>query len=360
VLQVNVVCFDLEGPLSPQDNAYELMGCFDNGYRVFEAISRYDDILTLERRRNYEPGDTLSLIIPFLVYHGITEEDIEAVSRKAKIVDGVKELLARVKKSWHAYMISTSYQQHAFNIAKQIGIPRNRVNATKLPLKEFYSKIDRKDLQLVASIEEKILKNLGTAPSAELKRVLDEFYRKANKTTLSILNSVRVVGGMRKMHAVKRILAGECKKPSEVVVVGDSITDFRMLEGVARNGGIAVVFNGNKYALRYGNIGLACSSMLPLSIILDAFAAGGANRALDVAGVWQKSRDAFLSNPAQIPEVYIPDDVKNLLVEHQEDEAFLKPYFSRLDCIGEREEIELLEVHAKARLLVRGRAGILG
>ena len=46
----NFICFDIEGPLSSQDNAYELMKLFPNGDRIFEAISRYDDLLTLEGR----------------------------------------------------------------------------------------------------------------------------------------------------------------------------------------------------------------------------------------------------------------------------------------------------------------------
>ena len=64
---MNYICFDLEGPLSPQDNAYELMKLFPNGDRIFEVISRYDDLLALEGKEDYEPGDTLSLIVPFLV-----------------------------------------------------------------------------------------------------------------------------------------------------------------------------------------------------------------------------------------------------------------------------------------------------
>ncbi|GAF96811.1 unnamed protein product, partial [marine sediment metagenome] len=63
---MNMICFDLEGPLATQDNAYELMKLFPGGGKVFEVISRYDDLLTLEGRADYEPGDTLVLIAPFL------------------------------------------------------------------------------------------------------------------------------------------------------------------------------------------------------------------------------------------------------------------------------------------------------
>ena len=39
---MNLICFDLEGPLAPQDNAYELMQLFPHSSKIFEVISRYD------------------------------------------------------------------------------------------------------------------------------------------------------------------------------------------------------------------------------------------------------------------------------------------------------------------------------
>lgn len=356
----DVVCFDLEGPLSPQDNAYELMGLIENGHRIFEAISRYDDVLTLEGRRNYEPGDTLSLIVPFLVYHGISEEDIMGVSNKARIVDGVKQVLSRIKDDWNVYVISTSYQQHALNISGRLGIPEGNVHSTKLPLEKFYKKIDKKDLKLVRDVEETILGSLDDKSDEEIKRVLDSFYKEVSKTSLGILNEVKVVGGRRKLRSLMEITSMEKKKLGDVVVVGDSITDFRMLEAVKKNNGVAVVFNGNKYALPYGNIGLACSSMQPLLIILDAFACGKTKRALEVTLRWQENSKIFLEKPARIPPEYIPDDVRDFLVGRISDKSFLKPHLSCLLNLGEKEKQKLVEIHSQARRYVRGEAGKLG
>ena len=40
--------------------------------------------LTLEEREDYEPGDTLALIVPFLVLHNISEADIASLASKAE------------------------------------------------------------------------------------------------------------------------------------------------------------------------------------------------------------------------------------------------------------------------------------
>ena len=90
---MKVICFDLEGPLATQDNAFELMKLFPGGGDIFQSISRYDDLITLEERDDYEPGDTLSLIAPFLVYHKIKERNISELAVKAKLVNGALELI---------------------------------------------------------------------------------------------------------------------------------------------------------------------------------------------------------------------------------------------------------------------------
>src|SRR4030042_28601 len=95
----NFIGFDLEGPLSPQDNAYDLMKLFPNGDRVFEVISRYDDLLTLESREGYEPGDTLALIVPFLVLHNISEDNITTLAARASFIGGADKLIPQLEDS---------------------------------------------------------------------------------------------------------------------------------------------------------------------------------------------------------------------------------------------------------------------
>ena len=110
----NFICFDLEGPLSPQDNACELMKLFPSGNKVFEVISRYDDLLTLEEREDYEPGDTLALTAPFLVLHNITEVDITRLAAEARLTGGAEKLVAWLQyKIWRVFCITTAYEQYA-------------------------------------------------------------------------------------------------------------------------------------------------------------------------------------------------------------------------------------------------------
>jgi energy-converting hydrogenase A subunit R len=59
---------DCEGPISINDNAFELAGYFiEDGEKFFTVISKYDDILVDEvKREGYNAGGTLKLIVMVL------------------------------------------------------------------------------------------------------------------------------------------------------------------------------------------------------------------------------------------------------------------------------------------------------
>lgn len=362
-----VICFDLEGPLSPQDNAYEVMGLLKDGHNIFEVLSRYDDILTLEKREGYEPGDTLSLIVPFLIHHGITSDDIKKVSSEARILDGVKETMDALKKTgWDPHIISTSYEQHALSIAAKIGIPRYKVYCTKLPLEKLRKETDNTGSALVDEVEKDILKDLYPALSSpddqKIKARLDRFFREdLPKTSLGkAMKEVRVVGGQRKMDAVSEIAKKADRGIDEVIAVGDSITDYKMLGTVKTEGGVAVAFNGNQYSLPYANVGLASTDMRMLLVIIEGYECGQKKGALSVAKDWEDHREEFLKNPQGIDEDSAPEMVRRLLTDKRSDKGFMQPYFHVLEGIDEKKMSEVLAIHKKARSLVRGDAAKLG
>jgi len=72
---VKLYATDCEGPISKNDNAYELCERFlPEGAAFFERVSRYDDYLAdVVRKPGYRPGDTLRLILPFLRAYGVSD-----------------------------------------------------------------------------------------------------------------------------------------------------------------------------------------------------------------------------------------------------------------------------------------------
>lgn len=363
-MEKNIICFDLEGPLSPQDNAYDVMGLFDRGHEIFEVISRYDDILTLEGREGYEPGNTLSLIVPFLIHHDISEKDIRGVSDTAKIVSGTEYMISRLKKlGWDPYIISTSYEQHAYNIGKKIGIPGDRISCTPMPLNKFRQEMEREDSHMIEEVEKYILEELHPPKDDEkIRERLDKFYYKdiVNTELGKVIREVQVVGGEKKVDAMKKIAEGAGKDLGDIAVVGDSITDYKMLGEVKSKGGISIVFNGNRYCLPYGNIALASVDIRFLLIIAEAYMRSGREHVFEVVREWEESGEEFVTEPAGIPKTVIPDDLRDFLLEMREGQDFTPPRFHCIEEMSEEKQENVVEIHRRMRGLVRGEASKLG
>ncbi len=275
---MNLICFDLEGPLAPQDNAYELMKLFPHGGKIFEIISRYDDLLTLEGRPDYEPGDTLALITPFLAYHGIKEEQIAAMGQEAGLTPGAAELISKLKsEGWHIFCISTSYEQYASSITQRLGIPSENVACTSFPLEQIRQLLSQDDFTLLEQIEQEIVNLNPLADDTMIEEHLDRFYWQQLPQTSSggIIGQVKPVGGRRKVEALESFSTRMGKPLSRWTVVGDSITDFKMLQAVNKAGGLAIAFNANEYALKYATMSLASVRLDDLWIALEAWEKGG-------------------------------------------------------------------------------------
>jgi len=329
---VNFICFDLEGPLSPQDNAYELMKLFPNGDKIFEVISRYDDLLTLEEREGYEPGDTLALIVPFLILHNISEDNITTLATEATLTGGADKLISWLEYSgWKVFCISTTYEQYAVHITQKLGIYAHNVARTSFPLDKLRITLRKEDSTLLQQTEQDILTMSPITDDDRIKQRLDYFFwEKLPSTDLGMaIKEVKPVGGRRKVAALNKFADKYGQPLSKWVVIGDSITDFRMLQAVDEEGGLAIAFNANKYALPYSTMSLASTSLIDLKEVLEA---------------WQKGQRKGVEK----------------IVKEKEKIGGVgdRGYFHWLS--GRKNIDEVIEIHKRIRRLVREEAGKLG
>jgi len=327
------IAFDLEGPLSPQDNAYDLMRLFPNGDRVFEVISRYDDLLTLDEKPGYEPGDTLALIVPFLVLHGIKEADIARLAAEATLVPGALDLVSWLcTEGWRVCCITTTYEQYAMHITHKLGIFAHNVACTPFPLDRMRSSLTGMETDLLGRAEKDILA-LDPGDDGRIREALGKFFWEDLPETEvgKLIQQVKPVGGRRKTEALKRFADRYGVPLSGWVAVGDSITDCRMLTEVDKAGGLAVAFNANQYALPCATMSLASTHLSDLEEVLVAWNKGQRKEAKHE--VQEREKRGAVGDRAAF----------HWLAERDR---------ARVD--------DVLEVHKRLRQLVRQSAGKLG
>ena len=296
---------DCEGPISKNDNAYELTASFvQDGDSFFALISKYDDVLAdVIKKPDYKAGDTLRLILPFLKAYGATDTKIKEFSaRNVLLVPGAKDTLTFVRKLFPSFIVSTSYEQYISALCVVTGFPLANTYCTRLNM----DKID------ISSEETKRLKELGkeiaALPMIEIPKnasSVNEFSRRDQETVERLdeifwkeipqmesgrmLREVNPVGGTEKARAVKDIVEKMGCSLDRVMYVGDSITDAQALRLVRDHRGLAVSFNGNSYSVRESDVAVLSGNTVVTSILAEAFSRLGKDGVLGLVNEWNPS-----------------------------------------------------------------------
>ena len=141
---------DCEGPLTLNDNAYELSANFiEDGGELFKILSLYDDYLVdVVKKPDYKAGNTLKLILPFFVVENLKNEDLIDFSRNnIYSVNDSKFLLEYLKGTMNTYIVSTSYGQYIEAVSNYMEVPFENT---------FYTNVNVDELELTDDEIEKI------------------------------------------------------------------------------------------------------------------------------------------------------------------------------------------------------------
>jgi predicted HAD superfamily phosphohydrolase len=269
---------DWEGPWVTTDFAYEVARLISGNPNFFERLSQYDDYLSYsERRKNYEAGDTLKLLAPFIIASSITSEYLRDLAhRVVSFIPDAKMAISAIK--YKPVIISTAYRQFLEESTVMLGIKEN-IHGTRLDIESYdVSEHDKEMVRVaidtIASLPRIMIENKGKEDldeqSIECILWLDEFFwKKLKKTSFDkVIEEVNAVGGKRKKEVVKRY--ADDYGLEEIIAIGDSISDHAMLEWVKKRG-IAVSFNGNEYAIKHSNVAVVSSTAFGEVAIVDAF-----------------------------------------------------------------------------------------
>lgn len=293
---------DCEGPISKNDNAFELAENFiPNGDKLFANISKYDDVLAdVLRKPRYCAGSTLKLILPFFKAYGITDAQMEKFSAQNIIlIENTKTTLSYIQSITSSFIVSTSYEHYIKALCKAVEFPYKNTYCTKVSLnklgitpqeketlREIAQEITRMPLIDIPT-NAKTLKHFSANDRASIQRLDEIFWDITPKMFVGkFLFDVVTVGGEQKADAILDSTKRLCSKLSDVMYVGDSITDGAAFELVRRNGGLSVSFNGNGYALKNAEVAVMSESNLIVAVIADLFCKLGTKASLKIFNSW--------------------------------------------------------------------------
>lgn len=269
---------DCEGPLTLNDNAFEMAAKFiEKGDELFKVLSLYDDYLAdVVKRKNYKVGNTLKFILPFFVCENLKNRDFVDFSRKhIYLVEDSKFLLSCLKKSMNIYIVSTSYGQYIEAVCDYMEVPFENT---------FYTDVDMDCLELsddeikkVMEFKEMILNN-----PEDYELFDDIFYSRISQMGIyEKIRDIDVIGGEGKKLAIDRIIERDGIDTKGMLYIGDSITDVEPLAFARKNDGISISFNGNEYPLKVAEIAIVSHSTAATAAVVDVYAKNDKQRVLD-------------------------------------------------------------------------------
>ena len=298
---------DCEGPLTLNDNAFELCAYFiDDGDELFKILSLYDDYLVDEvKKENYKSGNTLKLILPFFAFENLKNDDIINFSQEhIYVVNDSKFLLKYLKNAMNTYIVSTSYGQYIEAVS----------NFMEFPFKNtYFTNVDMDGLNLtdeeiikITNFKKQILEN-----PKDYELFDDIFFNEIPKMSIyENIKNIDVVGGEGKKLAIDNIIASDNININEILYIGDSITDVEPLKFARENNGISISFNGNEYPLKQAQIAIVSPSAITTTIIANIYADNDKNTVLNFINDYNNS-----------------DDIKKLFEDYKIDSQINKEFF---------------------------------
>jgi energy-converting hydrogenase A subunit R len=304
---------DCEGPISKNDNAFEITSSYiPNGDKLFTVISRYDDFLAdVLKKPGYKAGYTLKLISPFLKAYHVTDRKMQRFSAQSLVlISDIRNTLEYVKSIAHAFIVSTSYEHYIKALCQTLNFPYENTYCTKMRIDKYDITEEERDrlkrfareISRMSIIEMRPnVKSLEDFPEEYRKTIqrLDEIFWKemASMTSGRFLHEVDLVGSEEKADAVRDAAERISIDLSRVMYVGDSITDVDAFKLLKRKGGLAVSFNGNQYAIRNAEIAVLSESSIVMAIISDVFCRFGKQETICLVENW--SREALKKSPVR-------------------------------------------------------------
>ncbi len=293
---------DCEGPISKNDNAFEITAHFvPNGDRLFTIVSKYDDVLAdVLKKPGYTAGSTLKLILPFLKAYDVTDAQMEEFStRNLILIANSKDTLQHVKTTASAFIVSTSYEHYIKALCKALGFPYENTYCTKLSI-DKYAATEKEKMRLKEIIKEivqmpivlmpeeaKTTKDFSVTDQETIRRLDTIFWNEIAGMSLGrIYSEVTTVGGSQKASAIENAVAKLNVALKDVMYVGDSITDVEAFQLVRENGGLTVSFNGNAYAVRNAEIAVLSENNVVTAIVADVFCRQGKQAVLKLVENW--------------------------------------------------------------------------
>ncbi len=309
-----------EGPLALNDNAFEVCRDFlaPQGDRFFRQVNRYGHYLTdIRNLADYQAGDILKLILPFLKAAGLTNAQLaEHCLKTLKLMPGAEAAYHFMhRRGYPMFQISAGYRQFAAAVGLKLGFDEAHIFCTELDLDRY--RLSSAEAEELRRLQEEIaaapeielppgaasLTDLAVPVQEAVGRLDQIFFETIPSLKIgAIYQEVHTVGGPEKARAVSESLENSGFSLAEVIYVGDGSSDVPAFEAVRAGGGLTIAFNGDRRAVGAAEVVVFADTAWPIAMLAAVFELWGKEGVLEVAAPETRQKSRALVLPEQVIE----------------------------------------------------------
>ncbi|MCL2510303.1 MAG: hypothetical protein FWF07_04400 [Methanomassiliicoccaceae archaeon] len=304
-----------------------------NGDKLYDIISRYDDIVNYVLNRSEgRPGNTVRFIAPFLKAFGLTDYTaMEQCGKSLKLMTEAKRTMGHLMNTLPTFVSTSSYEHNVLNICNELNIPRGVVDCTEIAFDDY--EIARQEARVIREMASRITSLRMPSQEYELNvpvklqqdevnmimtldRIFNDGFREM--AIAEMMRQFRPIGANEKAYFLM-----ELKKRTQIefegtAYIGGDITDVLALGTIGERGGLALSFNGCDFAVRKSNIAVMSRDCTVAAVLVQEFYNEGIEAVYDLVENWNRKTlekkafpDPYLmssmlaANPKKLPEVYI-------------------------------------------------------
>ena len=333
---------DCEGPLTLNDNAFELCEHFiENGGELFKILSLYDDYLVdVVKKEGYKVGNTLKFILPFFVLENLKNKDLIDFSKNnIYAIRDSKFLLKYLMGAMNTYIVSTSYGQYIKALSDYMEFPFENTFYTNVDVDALH--LNDEELQKIAEYKNQILANPDDYD------LFDEiFFSEIPKMGIyEKIKEIDVIGGLGKKLAIDTIIEKYGVDINNILYIGDSITDVEALDFARKNNGISISFNGNEYPLKVAELAIVSPSAIATAVIANVYADYDKDKVLQFIDDYNSQNDLN----RLFDDYNISKDIKDRFFEVFDDENY-----PIIEIINDKNYDKILKESVSMRNNIRG------
>ena len=304
-----------------------------NGGRIYDVLTAYDSIMAYGLNSDKRgSGESLRTLVPLLKAAGATDSSVHAYFAADMSLMPGSDAIWYLNDLMTSLIVSEAYEHHTMAMCDSLNIPPDIVRCTEVSFddidldrqegkkfRDIASELSKLDVPRVSSSGG--IQFIGGNDRLIMDAVTGLIEKIDGWDLAHQLRTVRPLGGNEKAFALMDMRTRTAVDLDCTAFIGSSGIDYPAMDIVCDNGGLAISFNGDAYAVTGSNVAVMSPNPIVAAYLVSEFYVGGMEEIYDLVGSWGRENitervnydrhltDAMLrAFPSKLPDVVIVDE----------------------------------------------------